>query len=235
MSPGESRARVCGRVPSAGQVSLSVSVGWGDKAGYATLGTQGQTVRKCRTPKRARLGYATGSRKTWGYGRILDGMTATVTVPIAARPPDLPPPASARPRLQSPPRGLIGPSRGSVTGPPRPSGLKLPVGAPTAHGSPQCQRYSSSQPSSARFGSSRPLPGRHLLWAPPTSKSWTPRAAFAGLADRRHALRTLFAPIAALWLAAHVCVSGGGSVDLLSHAGAAQISFHGYVAYLLNS
>ena len=37
VSPGESRARVCGWVPSAGQVSLSVSVGWGDTTFHATL------------------------------------------------------------------------------------------------------------------------------------------------------------------------------------------------------
>ena len=37
VSLGESRARVCGWVPSAGQVSLSASVGWGDTAFYATL------------------------------------------------------------------------------------------------------------------------------------------------------------------------------------------------------
>ena len=37
VSPGESRARVCGWVPSAGQVSLSVSVGWGDTTFYATV------------------------------------------------------------------------------------------------------------------------------------------------------------------------------------------------------
>ena len=37
VSPGESRARVCGWVPSAGQVSLSVSVGWGDTTFYATM------------------------------------------------------------------------------------------------------------------------------------------------------------------------------------------------------
>jgi len=36
VSPGESRARVCGWVPSAGQVSLSVSVGWGDTTFHAT-------------------------------------------------------------------------------------------------------------------------------------------------------------------------------------------------------
>ena len=36
MPPGESRVRVCGWVPSAGQVSLSVSVGCGDTAFYAT-------------------------------------------------------------------------------------------------------------------------------------------------------------------------------------------------------
>ena len=36
VSPGKSRARVCGWVPSAGQVSLSVSVSWGDTAFYAT-------------------------------------------------------------------------------------------------------------------------------------------------------------------------------------------------------
>jgi len=36
VSPGESRARVCGWVPSAGQVSLSVPVGWGDTTFYAT-------------------------------------------------------------------------------------------------------------------------------------------------------------------------------------------------------
>ena len=38
MSPGESRARVRGWVPSAGQVSLSVYVGWGDTAFDATRG-----------------------------------------------------------------------------------------------------------------------------------------------------------------------------------------------------
>jgi len=37
VSPGVSRARVCGRVPSAGQVSLSVSGGWGDTACYMTV------------------------------------------------------------------------------------------------------------------------------------------------------------------------------------------------------
>jgi len=36
VSLGESRARVCGWVPSAGQVSLSVSVGWGETEFYAT-------------------------------------------------------------------------------------------------------------------------------------------------------------------------------------------------------
>ena len=36
MSPGESRARVCGWVSPAGQVSLPVFVGWGDTAFYAT-------------------------------------------------------------------------------------------------------------------------------------------------------------------------------------------------------
>ena len=36
MSPGQSRARVCGWVPSAGQVSPSASVGWGDTAFYTT-------------------------------------------------------------------------------------------------------------------------------------------------------------------------------------------------------
>jgi len=40
MSPGESRARVCGWVPSAGHVSLFVSVGWGDTAFYATPSTR---------------------------------------------------------------------------------------------------------------------------------------------------------------------------------------------------
>jgi len=33
VSPGENRARVCGRLPSAGQASRSISVGWGDTRG----------------------------------------------------------------------------------------------------------------------------------------------------------------------------------------------------------
>ena len=45
VSPGESRARVCGWVPSAGQVSLSVSVGWGDTTFYATSMCR---IRVCR-------------------------------------------------------------------------------------------------------------------------------------------------------------------------------------------
>ena len=51
MSPGESRARVCGWVPSAGQVSLSVPVGWGDTAFYATEGSfemTGETANRNR-------------------------------------------------------------------------------------------------------------------------------------------------------------------------------------------
>jgi len=36
VSPGKIRERVTGRVPSDGQVSLSLSVGWGDTAFHAT-------------------------------------------------------------------------------------------------------------------------------------------------------------------------------------------------------
>ena len=58
MSPGESRARVCGWVPSAGQVSLSVSVGWGDTAFYATRLRSRQRPRRRRTRWRPRRGWS---------------------------------------------------------------------------------------------------------------------------------------------------------------------------------
>jgi len=44
VSPGESRARVCGWVLSAGQVSLSDTVGRGDTAFYATILVEQQGI-----------------------------------------------------------------------------------------------------------------------------------------------------------------------------------------------
>ena len=53
MSPGESRASVCGWVPSAGQVSLSVSVGWGDTTFHATRSTAVDGYRRFGLPPAA--------------------------------------------------------------------------------------------------------------------------------------------------------------------------------------
>jgi len=76
VSPGESRARVCGWVPSAGQVSLSVSVGWGDTTFYATrLRVNRGGADECRAPREK----AIREGRQWAQSIFAEGDRTFVT------------------------------------------------------------------------------------------------------------------------------------------------------------